>query len=194
MDALNTTVRENYTMTLSLKGQHKEKITVPVGLHFKSFTDDIPVETKTNKVEKCIDSGHMNAFLLIHPITTILNAKLQSKPLRSMVNDKDNARIISYICRFQYRTKAVTNNKVHPALNLYSPSSSAKFKKDFFIISLSGNDRVVPVTIFLVSMYNACMLYQNDKTTNLFTPTLQRFDIIGKDSDSTFIDTLSEYL
>jgi hypothetical protein len=50
-DALNTRVRENYAKTLSLKGQYKEKISVPVGLLFKSFTDDIPVETKTNKGE-----------------------------------------------------------------------------------------------------------------------------------------------
>jgi hypothetical protein len=95
LDALNITVRENYTKTLSLKEQYKEKISVPVGLHFKSFTDDIPAETKTNKGEKYLESGHMNAFLLIPPITTIINAKLQNKPLRSMVNDKDNARIIS---------------------------------------------------------------------------------------------------
>jgi hypothetical protein len=104
LDALNTTARENYAKTLSLKGQYKEKINVTVGLHFKSFTDDIPVETKTNKGEMYLDSGHMKALLLIPPITTILNAKHQNKPLRSMVNDKDNARISSYICRFQYRT------------------------------------------------------------------------------------------
>jgi hypothetical protein len=118
----------------------------------------------------------------------------KNKPLRSMVNNKDYARIISYICRFPYLTKAVTNNKVHPALNLYSPSSSAEFKKDFLINSLSGNDRVVPVTIFLLSIYNAYMLDHRDKTTNLLIPTLQRFDMIQKVSDSTFIDTLSEYL
>ncbi len=194
LDALNTAVRDNYANTLSLKEQCKEKISVPVELHFKSFTDDIPAETKTNKGEKYLDSGHMNVFLLIPLITTILHAKLQNKPLRSMVNNKGNARIISYICRFQYQTKAVTNNKVHPALNLYGPSSSGEFKKDFFINSLSGNDQVVPVLIFLVSMFNACMLYQKDKITNLLIPTLQRFDMIGKVSDSTFIDTLSEYL
>ncbi len=57
-----------------------------------------------------------------------------------------------------------------------------------------GYDQVVPVTIFLVTMYNACMLYQNDKTTNLLIPTLQRFDMIGKVTDNTFIDTMSEYL
>jgi hypothetical protein len=136
----------------------------------------------------------MNAFLLILPMTTILNAKLKNKPLKSMVNDKDNVRIISYICRFQYRTKAITNGKVHPALILYSPSSGAKFKKHFFINSLLGNNQVVPVTIFVVTIYNACMLYQKDKPTNLLIPTLQRFDMIGKVSDSTFICTLSEYL
>jgi hypothetical protein len=141
-----------------------------VGLYFKSFTDDIPAKTKTNKGEKYLDSGHMNAFLLIPPITTILNAKLQNKPLRSMINNKDNVRIISYICRFQYRTKAITNNKVHQALNLNSPSSSAEFKKDFFINSLLGNDQVVPVTIFLVSMYNACWLYQK-RQNNKFVDT-----------------------
>ena len=136
----------------------------------------------------------MNVFLLIPPITTILNAKLQNKPLRSMVNNKNNMRIISNIRKFQYQIKAVTNNKVHPALNLYSPSSSAELKKDFFINSLSGNDQVVLVTIFLVSMYNACRLYQKDKTIKLLIPTLQRFDMIGKVSGSTFIDTQSEYL
>ncbi len=59
------TVRENYAKTLSLKGQYKEKISVPVGLKFKSFIDDIPAETKANKGEKYLDSGHMNVFLLI---------------------------------------------------------------------------------------------------------------------------------
>ncbi len=57
-----------------------------------------------------------------------------------------------------------------------------------------GYDRVVPVTIFLVTMYNACILYLNNKTTNLLIPTLQRFNMIGKVSDNTFIDTMSEYL
>jgi hypothetical protein len=34
LDALNTTVRGNYAKTLSLKGQYKEKISVPVGRLF----------------------------------------------------------------------------------------------------------------------------------------------------------------
>jgi hypothetical protein len=164
-----------------------------MGLHFKIFTEDVPVETTKNKGEKYLDAGHINAFILTPPITTILNAKLQSKPLRGMINDENNVKITSYICRFQYRTKTITNNKVHPALIKYSPSG-VEFQKKNVINNLLGNDRVVPVTIFLVTMYNACMLYQKDKTTNLLIPKLQRFDMIGKVDDNTFIDTMSEYL
>jgi hypothetical protein len=111
-----------------------------------------------------------------------------------MVNDEAHAKIISFICRYQYWTEPSTNNKVHPALIKYCSSSTSEFKKKFFINNLMGYDRVVPVTIILVTMYNACMLYQNNKTTNLLIPTLQRFDMIGKVTDNTFIDTMSEYL
>ncbi len=194
MDALNMAVRDDFIKTLSFLGIFGEKIKPLVGLHFFNFTDDVPAETQKNKGRKYLDAGHINAIILIPPIATILNAKLQNKPLQSMVNDENNAKINSYMCRYQYQTKAVTNNKVHPALMQYSPSSGADFKKNYFINNLLGHDRVVPVTIFLVTMYNACMLYQNDETTNLLIPTLQRFDMIGKVTDNTFVDTMSENL
>ncbi len=81
-----------------------------MGLHFENFTEDVPVETQNNKGQKYLDAGHINAFILIPPIATILNAKLQNKPLQSMVNDENNAKGTSYMCRYQYWTKAVTNN------------------------------------------------------------------------------------
>jgi hypothetical protein len=93
-----------------------KKISPPVGLHFKNFTEDVPAETQKNKGQTYLDASHINAFILIPPIATILNAKLQNKPLPSMVNDENNAKITSYMCRYQYWTKAVTTNKIHPAL------------------------------------------------------------------------------
>ncbi len=193
-DGMNSKLRGVFTKTLQLVGQKKERISVPLALHYQTITDDVQVETNKNKGERYLDSGHMNAFILTPPITTILNAKLHYKTLRNMVNDEANANTVFFICRYQYWTKPSTNNKVHPALIYYCPSSVAEFKKNFFINYLMGYDRVVPVTIFLVTMYNACMLYQKDKTTNLLIPTLQRFDMIGKVSDNTFIDTMSEHL
>jgi hypothetical protein len=192
MDALNPAVRDEFLKTLSSKNIDGDKVRPPFGLHLQNYTEDYPAETKQNKKLKYLDAPHMNAFLLIPPIATILNAKLQNKPLRNMVNDDKNAKLISYMCRYQFRTKAVTTNKVHPVLMYYK--ANAEFKTTFFINNLSGNDRCVPVTIFLVSMYNACMLFQDDKTTNLLIPTLQRFDMIGKLSDESFIETMSENL
>ena len=192
MDALNPAVRDEFLKTLSSKNIDGDKVRPPFGLHLQNYTEDYPAETKQNKKLKYLDAPHMNAFLLIPPIATILNAKLQNKPLRNMVNDDKNAKLISYMCRYQFRTKAVTTNKVHPVLMYYK--ANAEFKTTFFINNLSGNDRCVPVTIFLVSMYNACMLFQDDKTTNLLIATLQRFDMIGKLSDESFIETMSENL
>ena len=71
-------------------GSIQWKISPPVGLHFFNFTDDVPVKTQKNKGQKYLDAGHINAIILIPPIATILNAKLQNKPLRSMVNDENN--------------------------------------------------------------------------------------------------------
>jgi hypothetical protein len=190
----NSRLRHDYAKTLPLTGGKKGKISVPLGLHFETFTDDVPAETNKNRGQKYLDASHLNVFILIPPITTILNAMLRNKTLQNMVNDEANAKIFSYICRYQYWTKPSTNNKVYPALIKYCPSSTLEFKKKIFINNLMGYDQVVPVTIFLVIMYNACMLYQNNKKTNLLISTLQRFDMIGKVSDNTFIDTMSEYL
>jgi len=192
MDALNPAVRDAFLKTLSTKSIDGDKIHPPFGLHLQNYTEDYPAETGKNKGLKYLDACHMNAFLLIPPIATILNAKLQNKPLRNMVDDPANAKLISYMCRYQFRTKAVTTNKVHPVLMNYSPNT--EFKTNFFINSLLGHERCVSVAIFLVAMYNACMLFQDDKTVNLLIPTLQRFDMTGKLSDDSFIDTMSEYL
>jgi hypothetical protein len=140
MDALNMAVRDDFKKTLSFSGICGEKNSPPVRLHFENFTEDVPAETQNNKGQKYLDAGHINAFILIPPIATILNAKLQNKPLQIMVNDENNAKITSYMCRYQYRTKAATNNKVHPALMQYSPSNGAEFKTKYFINNFWGHD------------------------------------------------------
>ncbi len=129
-DGMNSRLRRDYAKTLPLTGAKKGKISVPLGLHFKTFTDDVPAETNKTRGQKYLDASHLNAFILTPPITTILNAKLQNKTLQNMVNDEANAKIISFICRYQYRTKPSTNNKVQPALIKYCPSSTLEFKKN----------------------------------------------------------------
>jgi hypothetical protein len=140
LDGMNLRLRCDYAKTLPSTGRKKGKISVPLGLHFETFTDDVPAETNKNRGQKNLDASHLNAFTLIPPITTILNAKLLNKTLGNMVNGEANTKIISYNCRYQYWTKPSTNNKVHPALIKYCPSSTSEFKKNFFINNLMGYD------------------------------------------------------
>ncbi len=76
LDGMNSRLRRDYAKTLPLTGGKKGKISVPLGLHFMTFTDDAPAETCKNRGQKYLDTSHLNAFILIPPITTILNAKL----------------------------------------------------------------------------------------------------------------------
>ena len=47
-DEMNSRLRRDYAKTLPLTGAKKGKISVPLGLHFKTFTDDVPAETNKN--------------------------------------------------------------------------------------------------------------------------------------------------
>ncbi len=78
---MNSRLRRDYAKTLLLTGGKKGKISVPLGLHFETFTDDVPAETNKNRGQQYVDGSHLNAFILIPPITTILNAKLRNKTL-----------------------------------------------------------------------------------------------------------------
>jgi hypothetical protein len=73
---MNSRLRHDYAKTLPLTGAKKGKISVPLGLHFKTFTDDVTAESNKNKGQKYLDSSHLHAFILTPQITTILNAKL----------------------------------------------------------------------------------------------------------------------
>jgi hypothetical protein len=75
-DGMSSRLRCDYAKTLPLTGGKKGKNSVPLGLHFETFTDDVPAETNKNRGQKYLDASHLNAFILIPPIATILNAKL----------------------------------------------------------------------------------------------------------------------
>jgi hypothetical protein len=73
---MNSRLRRDYAKTLPLTGAKKGNISVPLGSHFETFTDDVPAETNKNGGQKYLDTSHLNVFILTPPITTILNARL----------------------------------------------------------------------------------------------------------------------
>ena len=61
-----------------------------------------------------------------------------------------------------------------------------------------GNDEAIPVTVLLVSMYNACYTYQGcvtkgDNRMNLLILALRGLDQGGSMSDKSIIRTMSKY-
>jgi hypothetical protein len=62
-----------------------------------------------------------------------------------------------------------------------------------WINGLTGKNQIIPVTMFLVMLYNACFMFQQDKETNMLISALDTFDL-GADVDhEKFMNTLSEY-
>ncbi len=53
-----------------------------------------------------------------------------------------------------------------------------------------GYYRIIPVTLFLTTLFNACMTYQEDKTTNLLISALNCFKIGATVHNEIFMNTL----
>jgi hypothetical protein len=53
--------------------------------------------------------------------------------------------------------------------------------------------QIIPVTMFLVMLYNACFMYQSDKKSNMLITALDTFDLGANVVHEQFMNTLSEY-
>jgi len=61
-----------------------------------------------------------------------------------------------------------------------------------YIQGLSGNYRVIPVTFFLITLYNASFMFDTNKSTNLLVTALQWFDLKSTVGDEVFLNTMSK--
>jgi hypothetical protein len=61
-----------------------------------------------------------------------------------------------------------------------------------YINGCAGKEQIVPVTMFLVMLYNACFMYQKDKKSNLLVSALDTFDLGASGDYEKIMNTLSE--
>ncbi len=61
-----------------------------------------------------------------------------------------------------------------------------------YINGCIGKEQIIPVTMFLVMLYNACFMYQSDKRSNLLITALDTFDLGASVDHEKFMYTLSE--
>jgi hypothetical protein len=58
---------------------------------------------------------------------------------------------------------------------------------------LDDVDQIIPVMLFLVMLYIACLTYQYDETENLLITALDRFNLGSTVDDDTFMNTFGEF-
>ncbi len=109
--------------------------------------------------------------------------------MSSMIGDSTNKAIINFICRYGYATKPYNQNAVHGAITTCLPEVTSNM---IHLNNCKGVYQVIPVTVFLMTLYNACFMFQTGKSVNMMIETLQRFDLIPNLDNTSLLGTLSK--
>ena len=187
-DPFNTSNREKFIKYIStdegMKGQ-KKQFKPPYSIFWESLTTDVgPVEHKS----RLIDVRHVNGYLIIPGIVYLLSTKLQKAVLNDRLGEEIEMNLINYITRFGYGMRRGPHVTLHGAYSRYTTLNSTKYIQGCF----DNVNRIIPVTIFTMMLYNACFTYQKDKSTNLLISALEKFDYVSSIDDDTFMNVLSE--
>ncbi len=140
-----------------------------------------------NKSRK-IDVRHVNGYIIIPGIVYLLSTKLQKAVLNDQLGDNKEMILINYITRFSYGTRRGPHVTLHGAYSRYTTLDETKYIQGCF----DNVNRIIPVTIFMMMLYNACFTYQKDKTNNLLISTLDGFDNECSIDDDKCMNTFSE--
>ncbi len=73
-----------------------------------------------------------------------------------MLNNVEITNAIQYITRYCYATKSA------PFITMHGACANYNITHKPWLNSCEGDDEVIPVTVLLVSMYNACYTFQSD--------------------------------
>jgi hypothetical protein len=95
--------------------------------------------------------------------------------------------MINYICRYIYATNLHNQNTLHPAVKMYLPEVTGEY-----LNTCTGKYQVIPVSVFLMTLYSTCFMFQQDKTDNMLIKALDCFNLIPNLDDETFFTTLSK--
>ncbi len=124
----------------------------PYGITYESLTSD--VGTIYKKMQK-IDVWHYNAYLLVPRLIYTLSTKLKKKAMHNCIGKSDELKLIKFITRYEYATRAAPFCKLHGAYARYT----SNINNVNYINNCNDWNRIIPVTVFLVILFNACLMY-----------------------------------
>ncbi len=94
--------------------------------------------------------------------------------------------IINFITRFENYMQKSPYLKIHGAYSKYTNMMAT------YINGCTGEVQIIPITMFLVMVYNACFLYQSNKKSNLLISALDTFNLGASVDHEKFMNKLSE--
>ena len=187
-DFLDVMTRRN-KYTLSELSEEEKRIKIndypPYAIQWEGMTSDVgPIKKSIRKV----DPRFYNGYLMLPSIITMLHAKMKKEIPSKIVSDTTNKAMINFTCRYAFLTRAYNQNSTHMAVAEYLPEVKAEY-----LNSCKGIYQVIPLAVFVMTLYNACFMFQNEKTDNLMIKALERFDLTPNIDDNAFLKTMSEY-
>ncbi len=81
--------------------------------------------------------------------------------------------MINFVARYGNYTRKFPSLTIHGAYTKYiEVMTDVQFN-----FGLTGDSQIVPVTVFLVMLYNACLMFQKNNETNFLTMALDTLDL-----------------
>ena len=182
------TKRSKYTLSELTEEETKSQINdyPPYAIQWEGMTVDVGA-TK-NTVRK-VDPRFYNGYQMLPSIITMLHAKIKKEIPSKIVSDPTNKAMINFTCRYAFLTRAYNQNSTHISVVDYLPEVKSEY-----LNMCKGKYQVIPVAVFIMTLYNACFMFQKDKTDNLMIKALERFDLTPNIDDNAFLKTMSEFM
>jgi hypothetical protein len=130
----------------------------------------------------------MNGYLTIPGIIFHLSTKLQKDVTHDHLGQDTEVKLIEILTQFGYATRKSPTVQLHAAHTHYC----SDFNETKYIQGCGGIHHIIPVTLFLVLLYNPCFTFQHNKTTNMLISVLDCFDLGTTVDDDTFMTTISK--
>jgi len=177
------------TMTFPCIDESKtSSMSPPFRITYESVTSDIG-EVTTKSCARPVDVRLYNAYLIIPGIVMHLASKAKNTEVNSLLGEDFEVNVINFVARYGNYTRKSPFVTIHGAYTKY-----IEVMTDVqFICELTGKSQIVPVTMFLVMLYNACFMYQNNMETNLLTTALDVLDLGAAVDYEKFMHTMSEF-
>jgi hypothetical protein len=182
-DKTMTYLRE--TLPCSRVERTKGDTSFPPYITYESLTNDVGLLEKQGHL---IDVRHYNAYLLVPRLVYHLSTKLKNNVIHNHIGRIEEVKLIHFLTRYGYATRANPYFKIHGAYEKYTNMQNMTY-----INNCDNWNRIIPVTMFLVMLLNACFVYQHKVDTNLLITALNRFDYGMSLTDDTLMNTLSKF-